>query len=101
MPFARACIGSPFPRLPWKTTVLACCGSIQVPLALIDVGPSGGLASKAIIDITLEGWQALLARKLQPSDVNTLERQVSFIVLGGAKYLDGYKPHGATTLAHD
>lgn len=95
MPLSRACHGTPFPVIPWRTAVRVSFGAIEVSISLVDVGPAGGLASKAIIDITLEGWEVLLGRKLDPGLVNSIERHVSVTIVGGAKYLDGYIPRGS------
>lgn len=93
MPAARGCIGTPFPQLPWKTGVLVTLGQRTVNLPLIDEGPSGGLKSQAIIDITFEGWEELLGKSLDPHMVNTLSQRVSFVIPAVGRFLADYQPH--------
>ena len=94
MPAARGCRGTPFPQMPWKTLVRVSWGGGTADLELIDEGPTGGLKSQAMIDITLEGWEAIMGKKLPPSTVNDLQKMVSFWIPGGMRFMGDYRPWG-------
>ena len=93
MPAARGCIGTPLPQLPWGTPVEITYQGRMVIVELIDEGPSGGLKSRANIDVTYEAWERLAGRDLEPSIVNTWGAIVSYRIRGVARFLIDYRPH--------
>ena len=78
------CVGSPLPKMPYKTTKVKVYNKSNgkiIVIPLIDLGPSPPPHAYAQIDLTQAAFKAL------GGNLKTGELSVSYRVLGGAKYI--------------